>query len=122
MKNCDFIMNGFKTHVDLYILSSRSYELLIGMDWLEKHRFILSYYDKTFSYLYNKGNTIIVRGIPRKVTIREISSLQIKTSIRKGCNIFAIYIMDDRERNNQLKVEYIPILKEFKVLFLEEIP
>ena len=40
VKKCYFIMNGFKTHVDLNILPLRSYELLIRMDWLEKHRFI----------------------------------------------------------------------------------
>ena len=30
--------------------------------------------------------------------------------------------MDDREKNNQLNLEYIPILKDFKYIFLEEIP
>ena len=62
-------MNGFKTHVDLNIPPLESYDLLIGMDWLEKHRFILNCYDKTFSCLDNKGNTIVVKGISRKVTI-----------------------------------------------------
>ena len=38
MKNCDFIMNGFKTHVDLNILPLGSYDIVIGMYWLEKHR------------------------------------------------------------------------------------
>ena len=42
-------MNGFKTHVDLNIPPLGSYDLLIGMDWLEKHRFILNFYDKTLS-------------------------------------------------------------------------
>ena len=64
VKKCDFIMNGLKTHVDLNILPIGSYDLLIGMDWLEKHRVILNCYDK--------GNTIVVKGIPMKDTIREI--------------------------------------------------
>ena len=62
-------MNGLKTHAYLNILPLGSYDLLIGMDWLEKHRVILNCYDKTFSCLDDKGNTIIVKGIPRKVTI-----------------------------------------------------
>ena len=67
MKKCYFNMNGLKTHADLNILPLRYYDLLIGMDWLEKHRVILNGYDKTFSCL--DDDTIIVKGIPRKVTI-----------------------------------------------------
>ena len=73
MKKCDFIKNGLKTHVDLNILPLGSYDLLIGMNWLEKHRVILNYYDKKFLCLDDKGNTIIVKGIPRKVTKRNFS-------------------------------------------------
>ena len=77
-------MSGLKTHADLNILPLGSYDLLIGMYWLEKHRVILNYYDKTFSCLDDKGNTIVVNGISKKVSIREISSLQTKRSMRKG--------------------------------------
>ena len=60
------------------------YDLLIGMDWLEKHRVIPKCYDKKFSCLDDKGNTIVVKGIPRKVTIREIPALQMKRYVHKG--------------------------------------
>ena len=91
-------MNGFKTHVDLNILPLGYYNLLIGMDWLEKHRVIINFYDKTFSCLDDKGNTIVVKGIPRKVTIREISSLQMKSFVRKGRKVFSVYITDVKEK------------------------
>ena len=74
-------MNGLKTHVDLNILPLGSYDLLIGMDWLEKHRVILNYYDKTFSCLDDKVNTLVVKGIPKKVAITEILSLRMKTYV-----------------------------------------
>ena len=53
------------------ILPLGSYDLLIGMDWLEKHRVMPNYYDKTFTCMDDNGNTINVKGIPRKVTIRD---------------------------------------------------
>ena len=90
MKNCDLVMNGFKTHADLNILPLGSYDLLIWMDWLEECRVILNCYDKTFSFLDDKRNTIVVKWIPRKFTIREISTLQMKRYVRKGCNVFAV--------------------------------
>ena len=113
-------MNGFKTHIDLNILPLGSYDLLIGMDCLDEHRFILNCYNKTLSCLDDKGNTI-VQWIPSKVTIREISAIQMKRSVRKGCNFFEVHIMDDRVKNNQVNLEDIPILKYFKDVFLEEI-
>jgi len=35
-------MNGFKTQANLNLLPLGSYDILIGMDWLEKHRVILN--------------------------------------------------------------------------------
>ena len=91
------------------------------MDWLEKHKVMPNYYDKTFTCMDDNGNTIKVKGIPRKVTIREISSLQMKRSVRKGCTVFVVYVMDDKDNDNQLKIEDILILKYFKDIFPEEV-
>ena len=72
------------------------YDLLIGMYWIEEHKVLLNCFDKTFTCIDNNGDTIKVKGILRKVTIREISSLQMKKSVRKGCKVFAVYIMNDK--------------------------
>ena len=45
-----------------------------------------------------------------------------KISIRKGCKVFVVYVMDDKDNENKLKIEDIPILKDFKDIFLEEVP
>ena len=68
-------MNGFNTQVDLNILPLGYYDLLIGMDWLEKHRILLNCYDKSFSGVDHLGNKFTVKGVPRKTVIREISAL-----------------------------------------------
>ena len=58
-----------------YALPLGSYDLLIGMDWLEQHRVILNYYDKTFTCINGDGKPVNVKGMPRKTTIRHISAL-----------------------------------------------
>ena len=45
-----------------------------------------------------------------------------KRSVRKICKVFVVYVMDDKDNDNKLKIEYIPILKDFKDIFLEEFP
>ena len=81
---------------------------------------MLNYSDKTFSCLDDKGNTIVVKGIPKKGTIREISALKWKDQFVRDTK-FAVYIIDNIDKNNLLKIENIPILKEFKDIFLKEI-
>ena len=86
-------MNEFNMHADLNFLPLGSYDMLIGMDWIEKHRLMLNCFDKTFTCIDDTGNTNKVKGIPIKVTIKKISSLQIKTSVCKGCKLFVVYVM-----------------------------
>ena len=62
-----------------------------------------------------------MKGIHRKVTIREILSLQMKISLRKGCKVFVVYVMNDKDNENKLKLEDIPVLKEFEDIFSEEV-
>ena len=75
------MLKDFLTHVNVNIFPLGSYDLLIGMDWIEEHKVLLNSFDKTFTCIDNNGNNIKVKGIPRKVTIREISALQMKRSV-----------------------------------------
>ena len=59
----------------LNVLPLGSYDILIGMDWLEQHRVVLNCYDKTFTCINNDEKLISVKGIPRKTTVRQISAL-----------------------------------------------
>jgi hypothetical protein len=75
VKECPIDMNGMRTRVDLNIIPFGSYDFLIGMDWLDKHHVILDCYNKSFTCLDGEGNLRIVQGIPREVTITEVSTL-----------------------------------------------
>ena len=88
-----------------------SYDFLIGMDWLEQHRAILNCYDKTFTCWNSDEKPVSVKGIPRKTTIRQISALQLKRAVRKGCKAYAVTITDEEIliKIDKLKLEDIPV-------------
>ena len=88
-------MDQFETSIKLNVLPLGSYAMLIGMDWLEQHRVVLNCFDKTFTCINNDGETVNVRGIPRKAPIRQISALQLKRVVRKGCKAFAVTIINE---------------------------
>jgi hypothetical protein len=108
--------NGESTRVDLSIIPLVSYDFLIGMDWLEKHHVVLHFYNKAFTWLDEEGNLRTIQGIPRELTIREIPSLQLKKSFRKGFHIFAAY-MEETPKDKVSNIEYYVVLKEFEDVF-----
>ena len=114
-------MDKIETIVKLNVFPLVSYDLLIGMDQLEQHRVILNYYDKTFTCLNSDEQPVIVKGIPRKTMVRKISALQLKRAIRKGCKAYAVKITDEESKieTDKLKIEDIPILKDYADIFSE---
>ena len=66
------------------------------------------------------GKQVKVHGILKKVYVRQISSLQAKKCIRKGCKLFVVNSRDI-ESNREQHIEEFSILEEFKDVLLEEI-
>ena len=64
------VIDGLVTYADLNFLPLGSYDILIGMDWLEAHRVKLDCHDKTFECIDEEGNLRVIRGIPKGISIR----------------------------------------------------
>ena len=90
----------------------------------EKQQVILNYFQKMFTCLNDKGEMISVKGIPRKVSRRQISVLQMKKFVRKGCKVLSVHIINDEQIGKEDKPGFddIPILQDFSTIFREEIP
>jgi hypothetical protein len=111
-------MNGVNTKEDLNIIPLGSYDCFIGMDWLEKHRVILYCYNKDFTCLDGEGNSRTIQGIPRPIYVREISTLQLKISFRKGCQIYETH-MEETIKDKDPSLEDYLVLKEYEDVFWE---
>jgi hypothetical protein len=110
-------MNGLNTKVDVNIIPlAGSYDCLIGMDWLEKNHVVLDYYKKTITSLDEVGQQGKVQGILRVVAFREISSMKLKKSFKKGCNIFVAH-MKEATKDKMPSIEDRPILRDFEDVF-----
>jgi hypothetical protein len=68
-------MNGTNTKAYLSIIPLGSYDFLISMDWLENQCVVLDCYNKVFTCLDEEENPRIVQGIPRPISVQEISAL-----------------------------------------------
>ena len=87
-------LNGLKTVTDLNVLPFDSYHVLVKMDWLESHHAILNCRDKVISCLDDEGQQVEVKGVPRPISLRPISALQVRRCLRKKCQVYAAYVED----------------------------
>ena len=62
---------------------------------------------------------ITITGIPRKISLRKISSLHMKKTVRKGCKLFVVHIMNNEKIGKEDKLRFydIPILQDFSDVF-----
>jgi hypothetical protein len=114
-------MNGFPTQENLNILPLGSYDLLIGMDWLASHKTKLDCYSKTLECENEEGRRVTLQGIQNPISVRQISALQVKKYYRKGCPLYAIQVLNSIENEKPILEDH-PILREYKDVFLEEVP
>jgi hypothetical protein len=87
VRSCSISLNGVNTSIDVNIIPLGSYDILIGMDWLDKNHVVLDCHNKTFTRLDGNGKQSTMKGFPRSISIREISALQLKICFRKGCQL-----------------------------------
>jgi hypothetical protein len=120
VRGCPISLNRVNTNVDLNIIPLGSYDILIGMDWLDKHHVVLDCHNKTFTCLDEEGKQSTVKGIPRPISIRDISALQLKRCFRKGCQLYATHV-EEPENTKGPSLEYFLVLQEFEDVF-QEIP
>jgi hypothetical protein len=88
--------------------------MIIGMDWLEQHREVLDCYTKILSYEDNFGIVRTAQGIPKPVSFRQVSEMQLKKCIRNGCQFYAIQVTNLLEKEDNPKLEDFVVLREFR--------
>ena len=81
----------------------------------------LDCYNKTFECMNEEGSLVVAKGIPKVISVRQVSAMQLKKFCRKGCELYAAHILE-ATKNETLRLEDFCVLQEFKDFFPDEIP
>jgi hypothetical protein len=81
---CALNVGEFFMRVNLYVTILGSYDVVIGMDWLEMHEAILNCKMKRLSLVDDEGQRWVIVGWNQGVSLTFISSLQLRKSMCKG--------------------------------------
>jgi hypothetical protein len=90
------------------------------MDWLESHEVILNCKTKWLSLVDDEGQRCVIVGWNQGVSLRFISSLQLRKSMRKGCNLYAILALN--EKGVVKGLEHLSVVRELWTSSLRKLP
>ena len=119
-KNCPLMVHDREFSIYLIALPFHEFDLILGMDWLSKHRDIIDCDKKKVLLKCSNLSEVTVHGIRSGSMSNVISVMQAGRFLRKGCEAFLALVLDSKR--GQVNLEYIPVIKEFPDVFLEELP
>ena len=118
-RNFPIVIQAREFLVDLITVPFREFDLILGMDWLTKHRAVVDCGQKTVVLRCSDKSEVIIQGIRSSVMSNVISAMQARRFIRKGYEAFLALILDSKR--DQVDVEKIPVVREFPNVFPEEL-
>ena len=118
-KNCPLTVHDRELSVDLIALPFHEFDLILGMDWLSKHRAIVDC-DKKIEFLkFFDLSKVIIHGILVEAVSKVISSMKARRFLRKFSEALLALVLDSRRE--QVNLEKIPVVKEFPNVFPKEL-
>ena len=97
--------------VDLIVLGIHDFDIVLGMDWLSKHRATLDFYKKDVRLVRLEEPGVIFREIGKEIAPSFINAMTASKMLRKGCHGYLAFEVYRRQEGTRL--EDIPIVKEF---------
>jgi hypothetical protein len=120
VRGCFINLGEFVTRANLYVTTLGSYDVMIGMDWLESHEVILNCKMKWLILVNDEGQRCGILGRNQGVSLRFVSSLQLRKSMHKVCMLYSILALNEKGLAEGLG--HLPVVREFADTFSEDIP
>ena len=105
---------------DLIELSFREFDVILGMDWLSRHRAIVDFRMKRVTLRTPNEDEVIFIGERSNHLSNVISTAIARKMVRKGCEAYLAYVIDTVKARPS--VSDIPTVSEFLDVFPEELP
>ena len=87
----------------LIVLGIHDFDIVLGMDWLSKHRATLDCYKKEVRLVRPEEPGVIFWGIRREIAPSLINAMIASKMLRKGCQGYLAFIVDMRQEGTRLE-------------------
>ena len=119
-KSCVVQVADRELLANLTLLEIRDFDIIFGMDWLATHYAIVDCHRKNVIFQVPGEIEFCFVGGGAYTSPRVISALQARHMLKKWCKGYLAIVRDTQQ--GELKLEEIPIVKEFPNVFLVDLP
>ncbi|GJU49478.1 putative reverse transcriptase domain-containing protein [Tanacetum coccineum] len=105
--------------IDLIPIELGTFDVIIGMDWLVKHDFVIVYGEKVVRIPYG-NKMLIVEGDKGVSRLKVISCIKACKYVERGCHLFLAHVTESKSKEKRM--EDVPVIHDFPKVFPEELP
>ena len=113
------LIGGQEFPTDLIALDVRDFDVVLGMDWLSRHRDTLDCFKKEVKFHRSGKLEVKFRGLRRELSSSMISAMAAQGMLRKGCKGYLAYVVETGKEGTM--VEEIPVVRQFPDVFPDDI-
>ena len=119
-KNCAIRVNGIEFLANLIVFLMLKLDVILGMDWLARHRAIVNCYTKEVVFDVPGQEKVVFCGNRQVVPNCLISAVNAFRMIQEGCPAYLAYVADSTKP--ETKINDIPVVCEYSDVFPDELP
>ncbi|GJU72410.1 putative reverse transcriptase domain-containing protein [Tanacetum coccineum] len=112
-------INDSVFRIDLIPIMLGVFDIVIGMDWLDKYNANILCSQKLVRVMNPQGREIIIYGDRRKGDLKLCSVMKAWRYLSRGCHAFMAHVINTNFEKKS--VEDVPIVNEFLDVFPEEL-
>ncbi|KAJ9536239.1 hypothetical protein OSB04_un000588 [Centaurea solstitialis] len=101
--------------IDLIPIKIGSFDIIVGMDWMSKHRATICCAEKIIALPLPDGGLLEVYGDRPKRDIKIVSFMKMRGHLRKECIAFMAHVIDTEAKEK--RIQDIPVVREFPEVF-----
>ncbi|KAJ9544144.1 hypothetical protein OSB04_023851 [Centaurea solstitialis] len=120
IRKCTLGLAGKDFSIDLIPIKIGSFDIIVGMDWMSKHRATICCAEKIVALPLPDGGLLEVYGDRPKRDIKIVSFMKMQGHLRKECIAFMAHVIDTEAKEK--RIQDIPVVREFPEVFPEELP
>ena len=105
---------------NLIVLDIHDFDIILGMDWLTKHRDTVDCYKKEVQFSQLGELEVIFCGERKTLSTSLISIIQANKMLHKACQGYLVYAIE--YGNSEIQLAEVPMVNEFFDVFLEDLP
>ncbi|XP_074318797.1 uncharacterized protein LOC141655626 [Silene latifolia] len=119
-KEVSFIVHETNFPANLFEFPLEGFEVILGMDWISKHKASIDCYQKKIALRGPKGTRVSYKGYLVKPKVKLVTVITLKTCLKKGCPMILCHVWDTSVERS--KAHDIPVVRDFQDVLPEELP